>query len=145
MRMLKNFRNKILFAYFKLRSAELLCAKPIVYLYPKSFTMSKRVFTTKFNYSMPSEELKKIMPAVAPKFSEIPGCSWKIWLINEDQKEAGGVYLFESAEELEQFLKGPLFASVANNPSFSNLQTSIFGVNEAASEITGAPLMKMAV
>jgi hypothetical protein len=105
--------------------------------------MIKKVFTTKFNYSMPAEELKKIMPAVAPKFSEIPGCIWKIWLINEDRKEAGGVYLFESATELEQFLKSNLFASVANNPAFSNLQTNTFGVAEAASVITGAPLVKM--
>ena len=104
--------------------------------------MTKKVFTTKFNYSMPAEELKKIMPAVAPKFSEIPGCNWKIWLINEDHKEAGGVYLFESATELEQFLNSNLFASVANNPAFSNLQTNTFGVAEAASVITDAPLMK---
>ena len=105
--------------------------------------MTKKVFTTKFNYSMPTEELNKIMPAVAPKFSEIPGCNWKIWLINEDHKEAGGVYLFESATELEQFLKSNLFASVAHNPAFSNLQTNTFGVAEAASVITGAPLVKM--
>jgi len=104
--------------------------------------MTKKVFTTKFNYSMPAEELKKIMPAVAPKFSEIPGCIWKIWLINEDRKEAGGVYLFESATELEQFLNSNLFASVANNPAFSNLQTNTFGVAEVASVITDAPLMK---
>ena len=102
--------------------------------------MTKKVFTTKFNYSMPTEELKKIMPAAAPKFSEIPGCCWKIWLINEDRKEAGGVYLFESAEELEQFRHSNLFASVANNPAFSNLQTNTFGVAEAASVITNAPM-----
>ena len=107
--------------------------------------MTKKVFTTKFNYSMPTEELKKIMPAVAPEFSEIPGCNWKIWLINEDHKEAGGVYLFESATELEQFLNSNLFASVANNPAFSNLQTNTFGVAEAASVITDAPLMRMHV
>ena len=94
---------------------------------------------------MPSEELNKIMPAVAPKFLEIPGCSWKIWLIDEDHKEAGGVYLFESDTELEQFLNSNLFASVANNPAFSNLQTNTFGISEAASVITGAPLMKMDV
>jgi len=104
--------------------------------------MTKKVFTTKFNYSMPTEELKKIMPAVAPKFSEIPGCNWKIWLINEDHKEAGGMYLFESAAELEQFLNSSLFASVVNNPAFSNLQTNTFGVAEVASVITDAPLMK---
>ena len=103
------------------------------------------VFTTRFNYSIPTEELKKIMPSVAPKFSNIPGCSWKIWLINEDSKEAGGVYLFESAGELEQFRNSSLFASVSNNPAFSNLQTNTFGISEAASIITNAPLMKLAI
>ena len=90
---------------------------------------------------MPTEELKKIMPAVAPKFSAIPGCSWKIWLINEDHKEAGGVYLFDSAKELEQFINSSLFASVANNPAFSHLQTNTFSVAREASITTGAPLM----
>jgi hypothetical protein len=111
----------------------------------KNTKQTKKVFTTKFNYSMPTEELKKIMPAVAPGFSTIPGCCWKIWLINEDRKEAGGVYLFESAKELEQYLNSDLFASVENNPAFSNLQTNAFGVEGSASVITGAPLMKMDV
>jgi len=107
--------------------------------------MTKKVFTTKFNYSMPAEELKKIMPAVAPKFTHIPGCIWKIWLMNEDRREAGGVYLFESAMDLEKFLNSNQFASVANNPAFSNLQTSTFDVAEAASVITGARLMSSLV
>jgi len=105
--------------------------------------MTKRILTVKFNYSITTEELKKIMPAVAPKFSEIPGCCWKIWLINEDLQEAGGVYLFESATELEQYLNSSLFASVASNPAFSNLQINTFDVSESASVITGATLMKM--
>jgi hypothetical protein len=102
--------------------------------------MTKKVFTTKFNYSMPTDELKKIMPAVAPGFSKIPGCCWKIWLVNEDRKEAGGVYLFDSATELEQYRNSELFASVVNNPAFSNLQTNTFSVAGAASVITGAHL-----
>jgi hypothetical protein len=108
-------------------------------------TKAKRVFITRFNYSIPTEEIKKIMPAVAPEFSEIPGCSWKIWIFNDDRKEAGGVYLFESAKELEQYINSTLFASVENNPVFSNLETSAFDVEETASEITGAPFFKTAV
>ncbi len=107
--------------------------------------MTKKVLTAKFNYSIPTEELKIKMSVVAPKYSDIPGCCWKMWLINEDRKEAGGVYLFESATELEQYLNSNLFAAVANNPAYSNLQTNTFGVLEAASVITGAPLMKMDV
>ena len=94
---------------------------------------------------MPTEELKKIMPAVAPKFSAIPGCSWKIWLINEDLLEAGGVYLFDSARYLEQFINSDMFNSVEKYPAFSNLQTDTFGVSETASLITHAPMLKMEV
>ncbi|HEY0432885.1 MAG TPA: YdhR family protein [Chitinophagaceae bacterium] len=102
--------------------------------------MTKRLLTTRFNYSIPAEELKKIMPAVAPKFSLIPGCRWKIWLHNEDHKEAGGIYLFESAIALEQFLNSKLLASVANNPAFSNFETHTFDIDETASVLTGAAL-----
>jgi hypothetical protein len=104
--------------------------------------MTQKVFTAKFNYSMPTEEFKKGTSVSAPKFSEIPGLSWKIWLINEDRKEAGGVYLFESAEALEQFMNGPLFERLANNPAYSNLQINTFSVAEAPSLITDAPLAK---
>lgn len=107
--------------------------------------MSKKVLVTKFNYNIPTEELKKIMPAVAIGFSEIPGCCWKIWLFNEDLKEAGGVYLFESASELEKFLESNLFASVKQNKVFSNFQSHIFSVSMPASIITGAPLRKIEV
>ena len=92
---------------------------------------------------MPSNELKRKMPVLAPKFSEIPGCCWKIWLLNEDQKEAGGIYLFETAKDLELFLKSNLFASVANNPALSNFAINTFGIEEEASVITNAPLKKM--
>ena len=109
----------------------------------KKNTMTKKIFITKFSYSMPTGEFKKIMPAVAPEFSKIPGCCWKIWLIYEDQKRAGGVYLFESATALVQFLNSKLFASVANNPAFTNFETNTFGVEEEASILTGAPLMKI--
>jgi hypothetical protein len=107
--------------------------------------MKKRALTVKFNYSIPTEELKIRMYAVAPKYSDIPGCCWKMWLIDEDHHEAGGIYLFESAAELEQYLNSALFALVANNPAFSNLKTNTSGVLEAASLITGAPLTKMDV
>lgn len=108
-------------------------------------TMTKKVLTVKYNYSMPTEEFRKITSSVAAKFLEIPGLSWKIWLINEDRKEAGGVYLFDSATDLEPFLNSNLFAALTNDPAFSNLQSDSFDVAEAQSIITKAPLMTMEV
>jgi Putative mono-oxygenase ydhR len=104
---------------------------------------TKKVLSVKYNYNMPTEEFKKITSSVAPHFSEIPGLCWKIWLLNEDRKEAGGVYLFESAPEMEQFLNSKLFAALGNNPAITNVHTNTFGVAEALSVITGAPLINM--
>jgi len=107
--------------------------------------MTRKVFTAKYNYSMPTEEFKKITSSVATKFLKIPGLHWKIWLMNEDRKEAGGVYLFESAPDLERFLNSTLFAALRNNTAISNLQTNTFGVAEATTVITGARLMSSLV
>ncbi|HEU5165269.1 MAG TPA: YdhR family protein [Chitinophagaceae bacterium] len=107
--------------------------------------MTKKIFITKFNYSMTTAELKKIMPEAATEFSKIPGCRWKIWLINEARKEAGGVYLFESAAELEQFLNSKLLSSVKNNPALSNFETNTFSIEEEASAITRAPLQRESI
>ena len=103
---------------------------------------TKMVLTVKYNYSMPTEEFKKITSSIAAQFSEIPGLCWKIWLINEDRKEAGGVYLFESATELYQFLNSKLFGALGHNPAIINVETNTFGVAEAQSVITGGPLRK---
>jgi len=92
----------------------------------KIITMTKKVFTNKVQLQYAIRGTEKNNAAVAPGFSKIPGCIWKVWVINEDHKEAGGVYLFESATELEKYLNSNLFASVANNPAFSNLQTNTF-------------------
>ena len=58
--------------------------------------MTRKILTTRFNYNIPTEELKKVMTIAAPEFSEIPGCFWKIWLINEELREAGGIYMFKT-------------------------------------------------
>lgn len=107
--------------------------------------MTKKVVTIKFNYNIPAEKLKTIMSVAAPEYSDIPGCCWKVWLINEDHKEAGSIYLFESATESDQYLSSNLYALVVNNPAFSNLQTHTLGVLETAGIITGVPLTKTAV
>jgi len=107
--------------------------------------MTKKVFTARYNYGMSTEEFQKITSSVASKFLKVPGLHWKIWLLNEDRKEAGGVYLFESARDLQQFLNSNLFAALTTNPAFTNLQINTFDVAEATTVITGARLMSSLV
>lgn len=102
--------------------------------------MTQQVFITKFNYDLPSLDFKKMLPAVAGRFAGIPGCQWKIWLLDEQKKESGGIYLFDDINALEKFRQSDLFASVLSNPAFSNFETRIAAVSERASAITHAPM-----
>ncbi len=104
---------------------------------------TQQVFITRFNYSISTGEMKNRMSLVAPEFSNIPGCLWKIWLFNEDRKEAGGVYLFESPAALEQYRNSALLAFVIHNPDFSHFYSAAFSVETAASSLTRAPLTSL--
>jgi hypothetical protein len=80
--------------------------------------------------------------AFAQLLSKVSGLRWKIWIGDEKRSEVGGIYLFDDQASAKAFIDGPLFAQVKSNPNFTNIQTKLFDINVAASEITRAPLQK---
>ena len=78
---------------------------------------------------------------LAQAFADVPGCLWKIWLINDETKEAGAVYLFKDDESLQNFKSSPLVASVLSHPALSNFDLKERDILREVSEITRAPLM----
>ena len=83
--------------------------------------------------------------ALGQSFAEVPGCQWKIWLMDEEKKEAGAVYLFTDEMSLNVFLESPLVASVLAHPALSVFELRPCNVLEEVSKITRAPLMETAV
>ena len=102
--------------------------------------MSQKILVTNFKYSVTREEFEAMASQLAQPFAEVPGCIWKIWLINEDSKEAGAVYLFENEKALENFKSSPLVASVLSHPALSNFDLKERDILKEVSEITHAPL-----
>jgi len=111
----------------------------------KLFAMAQKILITKFNFSIPVAEFKDLLSAVAQDFAAVPGCQWKIWLIDEEKKEGGAVYLFKNKEALENFKARPLVASVVSHHAFSNFDFRETDIVQEPSEITRAPLMEMTV
>ena len=105
--------------------------------------MAQKILITKFNFNLPVNEFKSLLSAVAQEFASVPGCQWKIWLVDEEKKEGGAVYLFKNEEALENFKSSPLVASVVSNPAFSNFDFRETDIVQEPSEITRAPLMEM--
>lgn len=104
--------------------------------------MPQKILVTNFAFNVPREEFIAMSYRLAPRFAEVPGCVWKIWLIDEKKSEAGAVYLFKDEEALQNFKASSLVASVLSHPALSNYDFKERAIQKAASEVTHAPLME---
>ena len=103
--------------------------------------MPQKILVTNYNYSVSLEEYKNMTSQLAQAFADVPGCLWKIWLLDDEKKEAGAVYLFEDEESLQNFKSSALVASVLSHPALSNFDLKERDILKEISEITRAPLI----
>ena len=106
--------------------------------------MSQRVLVTNYKYNVSFEEYQKLIAQLAPEFAAVPGCIWKIWLIDKEKQEAGGVYLFEDDASLQDFKVSSLVGVVVSHPALSNFTLKERDILEDISLITRAPIMQTA-
>jgi len=102
--------------------------------------MPQKILITKYNYSMPHSEFRDLLSSVAGDFAKVPGCQWKIWLIDEEKKEAGAIYLFNGEEALEDFKASPLVQGVLSHPALSNFNFRETDIVKEPGLITNAPI-----
>ena len=107
--------------------------------------MSQKILVTNYTFNVSPEEFKTMAAQLGPAFAEVPGCQWKIWLIDEAKKEAGAVYLFKDEVSLENFKASALVASVLSHPALSNFELRERDILKEVSEVTHAPLMAEAM
>jgi hypothetical protein len=81
----------------------------------------------------------------AKQFLGVQGLQWKIWLDGEDDRRAGGIYLFDSRANAEAYVNGPIVARMKANPDITDLQIRVFDVRERMSAITRAPVPGLAM
>lgn len=102
--------------------------------------MSFKILQVNMNFSIPRADLEAGWLDAAKPIADTPGLLWKVWLVNEADHEAGGVYLFESEEAAGAFLAGPIVAALKSAPVVSNISAKLFDIMERHSAITRAPI-----
>ncbi len=65
-------------------------------------------------------------------------------MINEAEREAGGIYLFDDEGSVKAFLDGPLASKVTSHPGLSDFSVKQFDVMEDATAITRGPVKESA-
>ena len=107
--------------------------------------MGSQLLQINFRFTVGRDEYEAMLGALTEVYAAIPGCAWKIWLMNEERQEAGGIYLFTDRASLEAYLQSPLAAAAASHPSFAGFEVKQFDVLEDVSRKTRAPLPSLTV
>jgi hypothetical protein len=105
----------------------------------------KKILQINFKFKTPRPELEKHFLHSAPKFGpngEVKGLLWKIWLVNEAEKSAGGIYLFKDDASVQAFLKGEIFAALRECPICSayDIETKVWDILPEHTRITRGPV-----
>jgi len=102
--------------------------------------MSQKILQVNFTFSTSRAELEEAWLQIAQPIADVPGLRWKVWLMNEAERLAGGLYLFESETAAQSYLDGPIVAALKACPGISNISAKLFDVLESHSLITSGPI-----
>jgi hypothetical protein len=102
--------------------------------------MGKKILEITMGYNIPIEELAKAFLELAPTWAKIEGLDWKVWIHSNEEKKAGGIYLFDSEESLKKYLDGELYASLLKHPALKDIKSKAYDVLPEHSKITRGPI-----
>lgn len=102
--------------------------------------MSVKMLQLNFKFSVTGDEYTQAVSPLAEKFAAVPGLRWKIWIINEAESEAGGIFMFDDEASLKNLLEGPLAAQVTSHPALSDFSVKLFDVMKDVTAITRGPV-----
>ena len=102
--------------------------------------MSARILQINFKFSItPAELMEGFAPLVEP-IANVPGLRWKVWSLNEAEREFGGIYLFDDQASANAYLAGPIVAQLGQHPALHDITAKQFDVLEAPSAVTRGPI-----
>jgi hypothetical protein len=102
--------------------------------------MSGMLLQLNFKFNVTGAEYEGAVSPLADQFAAVPGLRWKIWIINEAESEAGGIYFFEDEASLKAYVESDLAAGVINHPALSDFSVKTFGIMDEVTAITRGPV-----
>ncbi|HTM18820.1 MAG TPA: YdhR family protein [Terracidiphilus sp.] len=81
----------------------------------------------------------------ATKVAAVEGLIWKIWLVERDRREMGGLYLFADRESAVGYLNHPIIEALCSNPAVVSMDCQVWNVEESLSALTRGPLADVRV
>jgi hypothetical protein len=102
--------------------------------------VSQKILQINYKFGIPAADFSRALLPVAQPIADSPGLEWKVWLMNEADGEAGGIYLFADEAAVNAFLSGPIVSAFKANAVVSDIHVKMFDVSEAHSIVTRGPI-----
>ena len=113
--------------------------------------MSQKSATTytilhlRFKLRVPPDVFLAHSREAATIIASVEGLIWKIWVLQQEEFEMEGMYLFASREAAEGYLNHPVVQAVSSNPAVVSSQSQLWDVESSLSALTRAPLRDICV
>jgi putative monooxygenase ydhR len=102
--------------------------------------MSQKILQINFKFTTPAADHLKMVAPFADPIAAVPGLTWKVWMINEQNHEAGGIYLFRDEASVNAYLSGEIVTGLKKEPTVKDISAKIFDVVEDLSRKTRGPI-----
>lgn len=102
--------------------------------------MPGKILQVNFKFNVTSAEYEQAVTPLANNFAAVDGLVWKIWIMNEADSEAGGIYFFKDDSSLKTYLDGELAAGVKSHPALSDMSAKVFDVMDDLTAVTRGPV-----
>jgi len=102
--------------------------------------MSGRILQLNFKFNVSPAEYEQAVSPLASEIAAVAGLRWKVWIMNDAESEAGGIYLFDDEAAVNAYLEGPIAAQVTSHPALSDFSVKQFDVMDDQTAITRGPV-----
>ena len=93
-----------------------------------------------FKLNVAPTEYRKICSSVAQPIADVPGLIWKVWMLNGQDGEAGGIYLFQDKQSLDAYVSGPIIRQIKSLPQLREISAKCFEAIPELTAVTRGPI-----
>ena len=102
--------------------------------------MTQKLLQINFKITTSAKDYAAMAAPLADPIAKTPGLEWKVWIFNEQNHEAGGLYLFRDEASVNAYLHGDIVARLKKAPTIKDISAKIFDVDESLTQKTRGPI-----
>lgn len=102
--------------------------------------MTQKLLQINFKLTSSVKDYATMVAPLADPIAKTPGLEWKVWIFNEQNHEAGGIYLFKDEASVNAYMNGDLVAGLKKQPTIKEISAKIFDVDESLTQKTRGPI-----